>query len=244
MDPILLVLPVLVVAAAYASVGHAGASGYLALMAIAGVSMSASRPSALIMNLVVASVATVMFARKKAINWKLVGIFAIASVPAACIGGFFGLSDHLYKIVLGCLLLVPAARLLLPLPDEKTAMFVSMPPLPIALCIGGVIGLLSGMIGIGGGVFLSPIIILAKWADARTTAGVSAAFILINSAAGLIGWLGKSPALPPGLVWWVPAAAIGGLLGSYLGSSRFGGIVMRRTLAGVLVFAALKMVVV
>ncbi|PYJ05532.1 MAG: hypothetical protein DME25_08275 [Verrucomicrobia bacterium] len=238
----MLLLTVLIFLAAllYSSVGHGGASGYLAAMALFNRTPDEMKPTALVLNLFVASVGTFRYARAGCFSWNIFWPFAVLSVPFAFLGGHWKLPIHAYKIILGLVLLFAAWRLAArpsaPAPTEQRPIF-----LPLALGLGAAIGLLSGLTGVGGGIFLSPLLLLAGWADVRKTAGVSAAFILVNSVAGLLGHWQSVQALPHQILWWAPAAFIGGLVGAELGSRRLTPLTMRRMLAAVLVVAGFKM---
>jgi hypothetical protein len=239
----LLILAVLIFAAAvlYSSVGHAGASGYLAAMAFMNVAPATMRPTALVLNLIVATLATIRFGRAGLYSHGLLWPFAIASVPMAFVGGAVQLPGHWYKTLVGLVLLVAAVRLLIELRPMDSRQ-VHRPPLVPAILSGAVIGLLSGLTGTGGGIFLSPLLLFTGWAETRETGGVSAAFILVNSAAGLAGNVTSVQALPSEIVWWVPAAFVGGLLGSELGARRIATRTFRQLLAAVLVVAGLKLI--
>ncbi len=228
---------IFVAALMYSCVGHAGASGYLAVMTLAGIAPAVIKPTALSFNIAVALIATVQFARAGAFSWKLFWPFAISSVPLAFLGGHIRLSDAVFKPILAVALVVAALRLVVSWPARP------IKPLPtgVAIVCGGVIGLVSGMVGVGGGIFLSPLILLAGWSDVRTTAGVSAAFILINSVAGLLGDLRSTGTFPAMAPIWAVAAVAGGVLGSYMGSRRLSLESLRRVLAAVLVVAAAKL---
>ena len=237
----------LIVAVLYSMVGHGGGSGYLAVMALAGFAPHELRPTALSLNVLVASIALVRFARAKAFTPSLFWPFVLASVPCAFIGGLIELDPAVYKIGLGVVLLVAAYRLFMYQPKGGIETTRAL-PITAALVIGSVIGLVSGLIGVGGGIFLSPILLLAHWATARQTAGITAAFILANSIAGLLGVMMGSlqgdaplPLQPVPIAVWGAAVAVGGFIGSGIGSRRLGHIALRRMLAVVLVIAAGKM---
>lgn len=238
---ILIVLGLFVVAVLYSSVGHGGASGYLAVMALLAVAPEVTRPTALVLNLFVASIGTVQFYRAGYFSWRIFLPFAVASVPMAFIGGMIHLPTNVYKIVLGAVLIVAAVRLAIYLKNDDK---VKDPPIVACLLIGAVIGLLSGMVGVGGGIFLTPILLLMRWAETRVAAGVSVLFILVNSAAGLAGNYAQVANLPSNVWVWVAAAVAGGLVGSTLGSRKFDSITLRRVLALVLLFAGMKLVLV
>lgn len=245
MEPalILILLAIFAVAILYSSVGHGGASGYLAVMAFLGVMPEVTRPTALVLNLFVASIGTYQFVRAGYFSWRTFWMFAVTSIPFSFIGGMIHLPTNIYKMVLGIVLILAAMRLAWKLSagDE-----VKEPSLLVALSIGAVIGLLSGLVGVGGGIFLTPVLLLMNWSETKTAAGISAAFILVNSIAGLTGNLTsnyKALSSLPGSVWyWIAAAVIGGLVGSTLGSKRFDSLTLRRVLALVLIFAGVKLV--
>ncbi|HEV2802306.1 MAG TPA: sulfite exporter TauE/SafE family protein [Pyrinomonadaceae bacterium] len=243
-DVILLSLLVLAAAALYSSVGHGGASGYLAAMALFGLAPAQMKPTALCLNILVASIATFRFGRADCFRWRLFWPFAVASIPMAFIGGALTLPTTVYKQIVGLTLLYAAFRLFrfTRTTDDARAQATDAPPLVPAMLLGGLIGLLSGLTGVGGGIFLSPLLLLLKWADTRRTAGVSAAFILVNSIAGLLGNLTNLQALPAALPYLALAAVVGGLVGSEFGSRRLASVHIRRLLALVLVVAAVKMI--
>lgn len=224
----------------YSAVGHAGASGYLAVMAFLGTAPSEMRPTALLLNLLVASIGTVQFARAGHFRWSLFWPFAIGSIPAAYLGGRLALPGDWYRIVVGIVLLLSALRFVIVLRAPDVAR--RTPPRSVAIATGLALGLLAGLTGVGGGIFLSPLLLVAGWADLRTTAATSAAFILVNSAAGLLGQGARIGVLPPEVFLWAIAAVVGGLIGSYLGSRRLTGPALRATLALVLVVAGVKLI--
>lgn len=232
---------VLVVAALYSTVGHGGASGYLAVMALFGLAPETMRPAALVLNLFVAGLGVYHFAREGWFSWRLLWPFAVVSIPAAAVGGAISLPGPIYRRIVGVVLLWAAWHLFrtasrAPEPGARP------PPLPVAVAVGVVLGLLSGLTGVGGGIFLSPLLLAVGWAGAKETAAVSAAFILVNSAAGLTGFLVSGGAVPGGIGAWIGAAAVGGYAGSRMGARRLGGAAIRRLLALVLVVAAVKFV--
>lgn len=224
----------------YSSVGHAGASGYLAAMALFSLPPAMMKPTALVLNLIVATVGTVRYARAGHFAWNVFWPFAVLSVPLAFVGGWLKLPVPAYKLVLGVVLLFAAWRLAFKQSAHAPSEQKPVPLVP-ALCFGGGIGLLSGLTGVGGGIFLSPLLLFLGWADPRKTAGVSVVFILVNSAAGLLGHVASVRNVPLEIVWWAPAALAGGLIGAELGSRRLAPMTMRRLLAVVLVVAGIKM---
>ena len=229
------------VALLYASVGHGGASGYLAVMALFGLTPTVMRPTALILNILVAGIAVIAFARAGHFRWRLFWPFAVASIPASYIGGTLTLAPDFYRPLLGILLLFSATRLLFrwpPGPEQATR----SAPIAIALLIGLVLGLLSGLTGVGGGIFLSPLLIFFGWAAIRETAAVSALFIVANSVAGLLGHLSSVHSIPSFAPFLVAAAMVGGLVGASLGSSRLPPKAILRLLAAVLTMAGIKLI--
>jgi hypothetical protein len=241
-EVILLAAGVLAVAALYSSVGHGGASGYLAVMALAGLAPATMRPAALSLNLIVAGLAAWHFGRAGWFSGRLFWPFAVASIPAAALGGALALPDSIYKSVVGVVLLYAAWHLF------RTAGRASEPgarppAVPIALAVGAALGLLAGLTGVGGGIFLSPLLLAVGWAGAKETAAVSAVFILVNSAAGLVSFLAVGGSVPVELWPMVPAAAVGGAAGGALGARRLAGPTIRRVLAAVLVIAGIKFLI-
>ena len=244
MNHLVVVVPALfVIAFLYASVGHGGASGYLAILALAGMESATIRPIALILNLLVSAVALLRFVRHGHFSWSILLPFAVTAVPCAFIAGrFWSLDARYYRIALGITLIFAAWRLLIS--TSNTADQIKKIPLLPALAIGGVIGLVSGLIGVGGGIFLSPILILCYWATPRQTAAVSAAFILFSSIAGLAGLGLQSGGFHLDVrqvALYAVAAVAGGFVGSSLGASRFDPLALRRVLAVVLIVAAVKL---
>jgi uncharacterized membrane protein YfcA len=227
------------VAFLYASVGHGGASGYLALMAIFSISPDVMKPTALLLNLFVSLTSFIQFYRGGYFKWKLFLPFAIASVPLAFIGGLITVDATIYKKILGILLLIPIIRFLFfsnlqvtELKKENTV---------VSLLIGAVIGFLSGLIGIGGGIILSPVILLLKWADMKQTAAISALFIFVNSLSGLAGQLTKGIQFNADMYMYVAIAFIGGICGAYFGARRYKQSSLKYVLTIVLALAAYKL---
>ena len=241
LTPVLITFAIFLVAVMYSSVGHGGASGYLAVMAFLAVAPEVTRPTALVLNLFVASIGTVQFYRAGYFSWRIFLPFAAASIPMAFVGGMIHLPTSVYKIVLGVVLMLAAIRLAIKLKNDDE---VKDPPIVACLLIGAVIGLLSGMVGVGGGIFLTPILLLMRWAETRVAAGVSVLFILVNSAAGLAGSYKQVSVLPSEVWIWIVAAVIGGLIGSTMGSKKFDSMTLRRVLAVVLLFAGVKLILV
>lgn len=228
-------------AALYSTVGHGGASAYIAIMALFAVAPETMRPTALTLNLVAAGIASWRYWRAGQVNWKLVGLFAIAAAPAAFVAGSIQLPPTVYKPMVGILLWLAAVRLFWN-PAAIAGRIPRPPHALIAAPVGVGLGLLAGLTGTGGGIFLSPLIILLGWEDARRTSGVAAAFILINSVAGLAGNISSVGNLPPELPWFAGAVAIGALLGSHLGSRRLDKRRLLQALGIVLLVAGAKLI--
>jgi hypothetical protein len=231
----------LVAATLYGSVGHAGASAYLACMALVGVAPDVMKPTALVLNILVASIVTLRFAQARYVRPRAVLPFLVGSVPAAFIGGGLTLPADLYRPLVGVVLLVAAARF------GWTAAragddFPPRAPRTAAVAAGAGIGLLAGLTGTGGGIFLTPLLLAAGWTGTRFAAGTSAAFILANSIAGLAGNIASVGSLPPALPLWLGAVAVGGAIGSQLGSRRMPAPWIRRALGAVLLVAGLKLI--
>lgn len=241
MVDLLLLAAFAAVAALYSSVGHAGASGYLGVMALAGLSAATARPNALLMNVAVAALATWRFGRVPGLfRWRLFWPFALGSVPASWLGGVTPLHERPFRLAVGLVLLFAAGRMLWRAPRVE-APLESAPPLLPSLLIGGAIGLLSGWVGVGGGIFLSPLLIGLGWASTRQASAVAAPFILVNSAAGLAGLGAAASAASPQLALWIPGVVFGGWIGASYGSRRGSSRALRRLLAAVLVLAGGKL---
>lgn len=240
MDTIVLFYILLfVVAFLYSSVGHGGASGYLALMAIFSVAPEVMKPTALLLNLFVSMTSFIQFYRGKHFDWKIFIPFAIASIPMAFLGGLIVIDGHIYKKILGLLLLIPIIRFLF-FANIKVSE-IKRSNILLSFIIGAAIGFFSGLIGIGGGIILSPVILLLKWADMKKTAGISALFIFVNSVAGLAGQFTKGIHFSTDMYAYVAIAFAGGLFGAYYGSLRFSSNILKYTLAAVLMMASYKL---
>lgn len=228
-----------IVAFLYASVGHGGASGYLALMVIYSIAPDVMKPTALLLNLFVSLTSFIQFYRGKHFIWKIFLPFAIASVPMAFIGGLITVDTIIYKKILGLLLLIPIIRFFffsnISIKDLKKSNTV------LSVFIGAAIGFLSGLIGIGGGIILSPVLLLLKWTDMKQAAAISALFIFANSLSGLAGQLTKGIHFNPEMYVYVVIAFAGGVCGAYFGSLRFKQSILKYLLAMVLMVAAYKL---
>ena len=239
---ILLAAVVFVVAILYSSVGHGGASGYIAALALFSVAPAAFKPTALILNILVATVATYTFARAGHFSWRLFWPFAATSIPCSFIGGYLNLPPHVYKPLVGIILLASACRLVFQ--SEHNEQAVRQPSMPVSMFVGAGLGLLSGLTGVGGGIFLSPLFILMKWGRTREVSAVAALFILVNSMAGLLGHVSSLQAIPGFAPLLAVAALAGGVIGSFFGSRRlpFAGVI--RALSVVLTIAGFKLLLV
>lgn len=230
---------VFIVALLYSSVGHAGASGYIAVMSLLSLAPAEIKPIALALNILVASIGSWQFWRAGHFSWNLFWPFAVLSVPFAFLGGYLNLPTRVFKIVVGCVLLISAAQFLFRPPAEAD----SKPPAkPVAMGIGAGLGLLSGLTGTGGGIFLTPLVIFMRWARTKTASAVSALFILLNSISGLLGNFSATKSFPSFALSLIAAAAIGGTIGSHFGSRRLAPSAIKRLLAIVLIIAGLKLV--
>jgi len=239
----LLALGMLVAAFGYAAVGHGGASAYIAAMALAGVAPAEMRPVALLLNVLVSSLGTWKFQRAGHFRWRLFWPFAVVSIPMAYLGGAVTLPGQAYKVLVGVVLLYAAWQLWLSGRSGTEMRAVREPPLGWAMAIGAVMGLLAGLTGVGGGIFLSPLLLMLGWAGTKQTSAVAAPFILVNSLAGLAAvFVARSSALPSYAWALAPAVVIGGWLGAEYGSRRFANPVVRRVLAVVLALAGAKMI--
>jgi uncharacterized membrane protein YfcA len=234
-----LTLGVLLVAFLYSAVGHAGASGYIAVMALFSVAPSIVKPTALALNILVASLASYQFWRAGHFSCRLFWPFGLVAMPMAFLGGYLNLPANLFNMLVGLVLLASAARLLLKPPAEAEP---QAPSKPAALTAGGALGLLAGFTGTGGGIFLTPLLIFMRWAHTKTAAATSAVFILGNSVAGLAGNLSATQQIPGMALPLVGAVALGGGAGAWLGSRKLPHTAIKRLLAAVLGIAGLKLI--
>ena len=227
--------------ALYTTVGHGGASAYLALMALFGVAPEVMRPTALVLNITVATLTAARFWRAGLFRWRTLWPFLIAAIPLGFAGGAIALPTQIYRPLVGLILFAAAARFLWPKLFPAAPDVRDPPILPAILC-GGLIGLLSGLTGTGGGIFLSPLLLIMGWSETRTASGVAAVFIWCISVAGLAGHISSVQALPPELPIYAGVVLLGGLVGTTLGTRQLSPTGVLRALGLVLVIAGLKLV--
>lgn len=228
------------VALLYSSVGHAGATGYLAVMALAGFQPLLMKPTALILNIIVASIASYKYFKRDSISFKLLLPLILVSIPFAYLGGRINLSPQYYKPLVGLFLLFAAYRAFFT-SKQSNSYDIKHAPWPILCIVGAILGFLSGLTGVGGGVFLSPLMLMFCWAPIRTISGTAAGFILVNSISGLVGLLSTSTQTVDGMQWWILAVILGGYIGSEFGSHRFSTNTIQKLLAGTLLIAGIKL---
>jgi uncharacterized protein len=227
------------VASLYSSVGHAGASGYIAVMTLFNLQAQVIKPTALILNVFVSAIAAFQFLKAGHFSWKIFWPFALPAIPMAFLGGYVNIPTHVFKVLIGVTLLISALRFLFPEQKER----VGHPPrITVALPIGAGLGLMSGLTGTGGGIFLTPLMLLLHWAPTKVVAGISSLFIFANSLSGLIGNWTKTRHLPEFALPFLLAALAGGVIGSYFGSKKLSHTVIKRLLALVLMIAGIKLV--
>lgn len=227
------------VATLYSSVGHGGASGYIAVLALFSYPLFMIKQDALILNILVSAIAFVQYARAGFFKWKLFLPLALGSIPLAHLGGSLKPDIAVFKIILGMLLIIPAILFLVNKKSDENNL--RKMPLVLSVCIGAGLGFVSGLTGIGGGVFLSPMLILGRWAGQKQAAATSALFIFVNSIAGLIGSkMGNTP-MDASLPIFAAACVFGGFAGSLLGAWKLNPNQLKRFLAAVLVIASVKL---
>jgi uncharacterized protein len=234
---LLLLLPI--AAFLYASVGHGGASGYLAVMSLFSVPITLIKPTALVLNILVSGISFFFFYREKHFRWKLFYPFALTSIPFSFLGGYITIDASLYNVLLGIFLVFAVLRLLGLFGSVNT--ILKEINIYYALMIGAAIGFLSGLIGIGGGIVLSPILYLLSWANIKQTASISALFIFVNSIAGILGFTLKGGVIPISSMSLIGIVVLGGFLGAYYGSKKLNTITLQRVLAIVLMIAIIKL---
>lgn len=232
----------LIIATLYSSVGHAGASGYLAVMALLSFAPATIKPTSLILNIVVALIASVNFIRAGRFDRKIFTSFIVTAMPMAFIGGYISISPKYFKLVAGCFLLISAHLLVIKQYIKPPSESPREMPLQWGLVFGAMIGLVSGLIGVGGGIFLSPILLIGNWITVKNASGVAALFILFNSMAALAGHMTALYTIDYDMFYWIMAVLIGGIAGSYLGTIRFNNKIIITCLWIVLLSAGLKFV--
>jgi uncharacterized membrane protein YfcA len=227
------------VALLYSCVGQAGASGYIAIMALWGFLPEQIKPTALALNILVSLVVSVRFYHAGHFSWRLFAPLALGSVPTAIIGGFLSLPHIVFSSLLGGLLLIAA----LPFFMHRSSPWheTKLPSVPVALSAGAAVGLLSGLTGVGGGILITPLMLYCHWTAEKTAAAVSAVFILVNSFAALLGHFGAASTLPPNLAYYAAATLAGGVIGAQLGSAHLPSWVIRRLLGAILLVAGVKL---
>ena len=240
----IIALLVFIVAALYSSVGHGGASGYLAVLSFFALAPTLMSTTALILNVLVAGVGTIHFVRAGHFSFRRAWPIVVLSIPSAFVGGYLKVSERVYLILLAAVLLFAAYRMFTSARGASYDESIRDPSVPVALTGGAGIGLLSGIVGVGGGIFLSPLMIFLRWATTKQTAAISAFFIVVNSLAGLGGRAVRG-GLELGTIWpFVVGAFLGGFLGSYMGSNKLSGSLLRKLLALVLLIASLKIILI
>jgi uncharacterized protein len=235
----LILISLFVIAFLYSSVGHGGGTGYLALLALFGVAPLFMKSSALILNVFVSAIAFFNYYKAGYFRWKLIFPFLISSIPFAYMGALTEVNPSTYKTILGIFLLIAIARMLF-IPNAVTEASIKMPFLP-AVAIGAALGFFSGLIGIGGGIILSPILILLHWANVKESAAVSALFIFLNSLSGLFALYQGGFTFEPRIAGWIITGILGGIAGSYIGSYRLKSEKLKFMLATVLFLASIKL---
>jgi uncharacterized protein len=236
---ILLFLAIGLIAFLYLSVGHAGASGYIATMTLFGIAATTIRPTALVLNILVATIGSFQFWRAGHFSWKLFWPFALLSIPAAYLGGYLQPSTAVLRILIGLVLLFSATRLIFRRGDPPN---ILSPSRPLALGAGAGLGLLAGLTGTGGGIFLTPLLLFCQWARIRQAAAISALFILVNSMSGLIGYFTATRSFPSLGIYLALPAIVGGTIGAHFGSRRFPSRTISILLAIVLTIAGCKLI--
>lgn len=225
----------------YTSVGHAGSSIYIAIMALFGLSATVIKPTALVLNIFVSTFTSWRYIRAKLFDLKLFIPLAIGAIPMSFIGGGIDLSNEIYKPIVGGLLIVAGANYLLTRKHRESAA-LTPPKFVVALLVGGSIGLLAGLTGTGGGIFLSPIALLLNWSSVKQISGTTSLFILTNSVFGLLGHASSVNELPSSLPVFVLAALLGAIVGTIFGIKKFSNEKVKRALGLVLVIAGSKLV--
>ncbi|WP_103175040.1 sulfite exporter TauE/SafE family protein [Paracoccus sp. SY] len=243
-ETLLLSVAFLVTAMVYAAVGQAGASGYLAIMGLAGFGPLTMKTTALSLNLLVAGIGTALFMRSGRLSWQSVWPFAVLGFPFSMLGGALHLPESIYFPLVGAVLILSALQMArTAFSAKRTGLDApATPPFAAALTTGAVIGFVSGTTGTGGGVFLAPIILTMNWGTARQTAATSAVYNLVNSFAALIGAYTAWPHIPSSLPIWLVAVAAGGVIGAYVGSRYLSDRWLRGILSFLLLMSGIKLI--
>jgi len=224
----------------FALAGHTGASAYLAIFGLAGMTTDEIKPTVLALNVFVASVAMYKFARAGHFSWRLIWPFIVTSIPFSFLGGLITLPTPVYRILVAVVLVYASFRMLFDMPSKKETS-QEFPPIWLSLLLGAGIGFTGGLIGMGGGILLSPLLLLTNWAGPQMTAGTIAVFVLVNSISGLLGHWSVSMHLPPQLPIWGAVALVGGWIGAEIGSRRLSANFLRRMLGLILLVSGLRM---
>jgi len=230
----------LIISILYSSVGHAGASGYLAVMALLSFAPETIKPTSLILNIVVASIASVKYIKADCFDKRVFLAFILTSLPMAFVGGYITISPKYFKLIAGLFLVISSLLLIIRAYYKPSQTTTEHMPFVYGLIGGSLIGLISGLIGVGGGIFLSPIIIMANWTSVKNASGVAALFILLNSLAGLAGHILALNTIDHYIFYWIIAVVIGGLIGSFLGTVKLNNKIIITCLFLVLLTAGLK----
>lgn len=232
------------IAALYAAVGQAGGTGYVALMGLLGFAPEIIKPTALALNILVAAIGCVRFYRSGLLSWRNCYPFALLGAPFSLIGGAVNLPSTIYNPVVGALLLLAAMQMFRSAKAAKQLdqLAPAAPPFILSLSTGAIVGFVSGVTGIGGGIFLAPILLTFSWVETRRALAVAAMFNLLNSAAALFGTWATAPSLPSDLPWWLIAVGVGAAIGSWVGSKYLSPAILRGILGALLLIAGLRMI--
>lgn len=232
----------LIIAGLYSSVGHAGSSGYLAIMALLSFAPESIKPISLILNIVVASIASYKYLKENYFDRSIFLTLIITSIPFSFLGGYLTISPKYFKLIAGLFLIFASVLLLVREYSQIKENNYKKMPKALGLILGSIIGLISGLIGVGGGIFLSPIIIMSKWTTIKNVSGIASLFILVNSISGLAGHIASISNIDNNIIYWIVAVIIGGLTGSYLGTIKFNNRIIILCLFLVLLTAGFKFV--